>query len=265
MLSQSVDGTEPVVQEEDVPFQLLIEDQCKKRKIGAFERKKAARLQKGSNSSESGDLVEPMLDSDNMVVPVKKKFKRIVSKKRTIVVVTPRKSPRLVGKVPSPSLGELPGSGCEALVVTPWRSPRIPAFVKPSPMIGSILSTKVKRCSVKCKGGPAKVNKGCKKRSRVNADGQDVVDKDSDNDVLIRYQQGTTRVKDVTHCGIAPLLMYLDCLIHGKKHVVDLRTPRINFMDQGKLCELAAADLVKKGDDDPTNLVLGNPDYNLNF
>ncbi|KAE8819307.1 hypothetical protein D1007_02806 [Hordeum vulgare] len=44
----------------------------------------------------------------------------------------------------------------------------------------------------------------------------------------------------------------------GKKPVVDIRTPRINFMDQGKLCELDARDLVKKGDDDPTNWVFGN-------
>ena len=67
---------------------------------------------------------------------------------------------------------------------------------------------------------------------------------------VIRYQEGTSRGKAVTGCGIAPLLMYLDCLILGKKPVVDLRTPRINFMDQAKLSELAAADLVKKGDDD---------------
>ncbi|KAE8796133.1 hypothetical protein D1007_28840 [Hordeum vulgare] len=52
--------------------------------------------------------------------------------------------------------------------------------------------------------------------------------------------------------------MYLDCLIHGKKPAVDLRTPRINFMDQGKLCEIVVADLVKKGDDDPVNWVFGN-------
>ncbi|KAE8768281.1 hypothetical protein D1007_60271 [Hordeum vulgare] len=71
--------------------------------------------------------------------------------------------------------------------------------------------------------------------------------------VLISYQQGTTRRKVVRSCGIAPLHMYLDCLVHGKKPLVDLRTPRINFMDQGKLGELVPADLVKKGDDDPTN------------
>ena len=51
--------------------------------------------------------------------------------------------------------------------------------------------------------------------------------------------------------------MYLDCLIIGKMPNIDLRTPRINFMDQVKLLELAAADLVKKGDDDPANWVFG--------
>ncbi|KAE8806369.1 hypothetical protein D1007_17421 [Hordeum vulgare] len=76
--------------------------------------------------------------------------------------------------------------------------------------------------------------------------------------VVIRYQQGTTRGKVVIGCGIAPLLMYLDCLIHGKKRLVDLRTSRINFMDEAKLCDLVAADLVKKCDDDPANWVIRN-------
>ncbi|KAI4995840.1 hypothetical protein ZWY2020_037932 [Hordeum vulgare] len=71
--------------------------------------------------------------------------------------------------------------------------------------------------------------------------------------VLIRYQEGTTRGKAVTCYGISPLLMYLDCLILGKKIDVDLITSRINFRDQDKLCELAAPHLVKKGDDDPSS------------
>ena len=74
---------------------------------------------------------------------------------------------------------------------------------------------------------------------------------------IVRYQQGTSRGKVVTGCAIASLLMYLDCLIIGKTTNIDLRTPRINFMDQAKLLELAAADLVKKGDDDPANWVFG--------
>ena len=74
---------------------------------------------------------------------------------------------------------------------------------------------------------------------------------------VVRYQQGTSRGKALTGCAIAPLLMYLDCLIIGKMPNIDLRTPRINFMDQVKLLELAAADLVKKGDDDPANWVFG--------
>ncbi|KAE8796217.1 hypothetical protein D1007_28728 [Hordeum vulgare] len=120
-----------------------------------------------------------MLDSDNLVVPMKKKFKRTVLKKRPVAVVTPRKSPRLVGKVASPSLGELPRSGSEAVVVTPRRSHRVLAYAKPSPPIGSSFSAQAKRCGVNRRGATAKVNKGCKKRSRVDADGQDVVDEDS--------------------------------------------------------------------------------------
>ncbi|KAE8783098.1 hypothetical protein D1007_43475 [Hordeum vulgare] len=112
MQSQSVDGTEPVTQEEDVSFQTLLEDQRKKRKLATFERKKAALLHKGSNATKSGDLVDTMLDSDNLVVPVKKNFKRMVSNKRPVAIVTPRNRPCLIGKVASPS-------GGEATVVTP--------------------------------------------------------------------------------------------------------------------------------------------------
>ena len=73
----------------------------------------------------------------------------------------------------------------------------------------------------------------------------------------IRYQLGTSRGKVVTGCAITPLLMYLDCVFIGKKPVVDLRTPRISFMDQANLLELAAADLVGKGDDDPATWLFG--------
>ena len=76
---------------------------------------------------------------------------------------------------------------------------------------------------------------------------------DDIRNAVVRYQQGTSREKVVTGYAIVPLLMYLDCLIIGKTRNVDLRTPRINYMDQAKLLELAAADLVKKGDYDPAN------------
>ena len=47
--SQSVDGTEPVMQAEDVPLQLLLEDKRKRKKQEDFDKKMAARLQKGSD------------------------------------------------------------------------------------------------------------------------------------------------------------------------------------------------------------------------
>ena len=75
--------------------------------------------------------------------------------------------------------------------------------------------------------------------------------------VVVWYQQGTSRGKAVIGCAIAPILMYLECLIIGKMPNPDLRTPRINFMDQAKLLELAVANLVTKGDDDPANWVFG--------
>ena len=44
--SQSVDGTEPVTQPEDVPLQLLLEDQRKRKKQEDFDKKMAAPLRK---------------------------------------------------------------------------------------------------------------------------------------------------------------------------------------------------------------------------
>ena len=42
--SQSVDGTEPVTQPEDVPFQILLEDQRKRKKQEDFDKERATRL-----------------------------------------------------------------------------------------------------------------------------------------------------------------------------------------------------------------------------
>lgn len=90
----------------------------------------------------------------------------------------------------------------------------------------------------------------------ANMDYWQLVVDDLQRDVT-RYQQGTSIGKVVIGCGIAPLLMYLDCLIIGKTPNPNLRTPRINCTDQAKLFELTAADLVKKGGDDPANWMFG--------
>ncbi|KAI5021128.1 hypothetical protein ZWY2020_054692 [Hordeum vulgare] len=108
--------------------------------------------------------------------------------------VTPWKRPRLAGTVASPNLGEIPRSGCEAAVVTPRHSPRILAYAKPSPLIGFGLFAKAKRYGIKRKCGPTKVYKGCKKHSRVDANGQDVVDADSHDECVDQWK---TRVEVV--------------------------------------------------------------------
>ena len=58
MQSQSIDGTEPVTQPEDVPLQLLLEDERKRKKQEDFDKKMAARLQKGSDVLETVNVVE---------------------------------------------------------------------------------------------------------------------------------------------------------------------------------------------------------------
>ena len=74
---------------------------------------------------------------------------------------------------------------------------------------------------------------------------------------VVRYQDGVTMGKAITGYAIGPVLMYLDCLIRGKIPEVDMRVPRICFMDQDKLSDLADADLIRKGNADPKTWVFG--------
>ncbi|KAI5006719.1 hypothetical protein ZWY2020_033962 [Hordeum vulgare] len=154
------------MQGDDVPLQLL-KDEHKRKKLEAFERNKAARLQKGSNVSESGDLEQPTFvrvsgtkgdvvrGCDNLVVRVKMKFKRTVMKKHLLGEVTPRRSPH-VSKVAGPRVGELAKISGQATGVTPCHSPRVLDYAKTSSPLGSSLSGKGKRCGVKLKGGSTK-------------------------------------------------------------------------------------------------------------
>ena len=74
---------------------------------------------------------------------------------------------------------------------------------------------------------------------------------------VVRYQDGVTMGKAITGCAIGPVLMYLDCLIHGKTPEPDMRVPRICFMAPAKLSDLVDADLIKKGNADPKTWVFG--------
>ncbi|XBJ16158.1 hypothetical protein VPH35_007854 [Triticum aestivum] len=74
---------------------------------------------------------------------------------------------------------------------------------------------------------------------------------------VAKYQDGDTMGKAITGCAIGPVLMYLDCLIHGKTAEPDMRVPRICFMDPAKLSDLVDADLIKKGNADPKTWVFG--------
>jgi hypothetical protein len=192
--SQSVDGTEPVTQAEDVPLQLLLEDQRKRKKQEDFDKKMAARLQKGSDVPKSIDVAELTVGhcsiaeedvpcgTDGMVVPVKKKIKKTAARKHLVGEVTPRRSPR-VSKAAGPSVGELPEVEGQARGGTPCRSPRVLATAVPTPSpLGAGASGKGKKCGVKRKVAPAKVNKGCKKRSRVNPEEKDDADFNADDE-----------------------------------------------------------------------------------
>ena len=92
---QSVDGTEPVTQPEDVPLQLLLEDQHKRKKQEDFDKKRVARLEKGSDVPRSVHAAELTIEedvscgSDGTDVPVKKKIKKTAARKLVVGEVTP--------------------------------------------------------------------------------------------------------------------------------------------------------------------------------
>ena len=181
--SQPVDGTELVTQPKDVPLQLLLEDQRKRKKQEDFEKNRAARLQKGSDVPGYVHVAELMVEedvsggTDGTVVSVKKKIKKTATRKHLVGEVTPRSSPR----VSRPA--ELSEDEGLALGGTPRRRPRVLATAAPTPSPrGAGASGKGKKCGVKRKVAPAKVNKGVKKRSRVNPEDKDDADFNADDE-----------------------------------------------------------------------------------
>ena len=115
--------------------------------------------------------------SDGTVVPVKKKIKKTAARKLVVGEVTPRRSPHVSRPA---ELVEDEGLG---LGGTPRHSPRVLATTVPTPSpLGAGASGKGKKCGVKHKVPPAKVNKGVKKRSRVNPTDKDDVDFNTDEE-----------------------------------------------------------------------------------
>ena len=126
--------------------------------------------------------------TDGTVVPVKKKIKKTAARKLVVGEVTPRRSPRVSRPA---EVVEDEGLG---LGGTPRPSPRVLATAVPTPSsLGAGASGKGKKCGVKRKVPPAKVNKAVKKRSRVNPEDEDDVDfnandEDGDDDDVVANQ-----------------------------------------------------------------------------
>ena len=161
----------------------------------------AACLQKGSDVPESVDVAELMVGhcsvseedvpcgSDGTVVPVKKKIKKTAARKHVVGEVTPRRSPRVSRPA---EVVEDEGLG---LGGTPRRSPRVLATAAPTPSpLGAGASGKGKKCGVKRKVPPAKVNKGVKKRSRVNPEDKDDADFNADDEDDVDDDVAATQV-----------------------------------------------------------------------
>ena len=112
-------------------LQLLLEDQRKRKKQEDFDKKRAARLEKGSDVPRSVRAAELTIEedvpcgTDGTVVHVKKKIKKTVARKHLVGEVTPRRSPRVSRPA---ELAEDEGLG---LGGTPRRSPRVLATTVP--------------------------------------------------------------------------------------------------------------------------------------
>ena len=171
------------MQPKDVPLQLLLEDKCKWKKREDFDKKRAAFLEKGSDVPGSVHAAELTVEedmpcgSDGTVVPVKKKIKKTAARKHLVGEVTPQRCAR----VSRPA--ELAGDEGLGLGGTPRHSPRVlaTAALIPSPL-GAGASGKGKKCGVKRKVPPSKVNKGVKKHSRVNPEDKDDADFNADDE-----------------------------------------------------------------------------------
>ena len=142
-----------------------------------------ARLEKGSDVPGSVHAAELTVEedvscgSDGKVVPVKNKIKKTAVRKLVVGEVTPRRSPR----VSRPA--EVVEDEGFSLGGTPRRSPRVLATAAPTPSpLGAGASGKGKKCGVKHKVPPAKVNKGVKKHSRVNPEDKDDADFNADDE-----------------------------------------------------------------------------------
>ena len=241
--SQSVDGTEPVTQAEDVPMQLQLEDErIRKKKYEFQKRKELERRQKAACVPESdvdvaqapkcvgdegGDAAFSTVDagSHGSDMPVKTNlmqtrltqvFTRDAVKEKKVVLKrkmsdrnpdgTQRRSPRVkAGSQPGNSKADGDSVavkiGPSTLGGSPVRrSPRVLTNKKPSssPLPErSLLKENKKR-----KVAPAKVNKGVKKRARVEA--EDVVSEEDDIEVDSEDEFAVVRV-----CTVCDLLVVL--------------------------------------------------------
>jgi hypothetical protein len=74
---------------------------------------------------------------------------------------------------------------------------------------------------------------------------------------VISWQKATTEWAGIPGCGLAPLLMYLDCIDNRKLNPVDKRTPRTLYMNETNLVALSELDCIGKGNHRPDSWSFG--------
>ncbi|XBI25453.1 hypothetical protein VPH35_050389 [Triticum aestivum] len=195
--SQSVDGTEPVTQAEDVPMQLQLEDErIRKKKYEFQKRKELEWRQKAACVQESDvDVAKAPKCTNLMQTRLTQVFDRDGVKEKKVVLkrkMSDRNPDGTQRRSPCVKAGSQPGNSkadADSVVVkigpsklggSPVRrSPR--GLINKKPSSSPLQERSLLKENRKRKVHPAKVNKGVKKHARVKA--EDVVSEEDDIEV----------------------------------------------------------------------------------
>jgi hypothetical protein len=82
---------------------------------------------------------------------------------------------------------------------------------------------------------------------------------------VFAWQAANSDWRAVPGCGIAILLMYLDCIAHPKLSPIDKRVPRILYFNAVNFRKLADLDCIKPGNETPSSWIYGKLPVSMVF
>jgi hypothetical protein len=82
---------------------------------------------------------------------------------------------------------------------------------------------------------------------------------------VVAWQKSDSEWAGIPGCGLAPLLMYLDCIDHRKLNPKDKRIPRALYMNESNLVALSELDCFEKGNHRADSWIFGKLPVSLLF